>query len=119
MASLDFNASSITWTPSGGGAATLTAISCSGNLGAAQPDLTSIQSTEHQHSAGLSNPTVSVEILGVPTAPVHAAKGAIGITWADAGTTLTLANCVCTGRSVRGRIDDRVTTTITLRPCPT
>lgn len=84
---------------------------------AAEIDITDADAgTGHLYEAGISNPSCTIELVGNPSIAVGA-TGATTITWTDA-TTNTMTDSVVTNVETSGSLDDKITTSVTVRPNP-
>ena len=81
---------------------------------AAEIDITGCaEATMHRYLAGIPDPTVTFTVVG--HAGINAGDVAqTVIAWFD-GTTDTLDDMICTGADVTGSLDDKISSSITLR----
>ena len=117
MADDGFNTSAVKWPTTGDTIGNLLSIDFTDT--AAAIDLTSSASSSHVYTTGISDPEVSIELIGIP-ANTHQEVGVSGVltlNWASAGgvATTTIDTAVITDVSTSGSLDDRLTTTITFK----
>jgi hypothetical protein len=105
-----FNSTTATWK-----AADLGRVSVVLNDDSATQDISTSSSTTHIHVVGLTSQSVVVEHNGCPNA-TFADTGALAIGWNPGGTRGTLAAAVVTGIQCSGRVDEKITSSITFRP---
>jgi hypothetical protein len=119
MADAVFDASVIGWTKVGQAETDLAPlISFRYEDAPAEVDLSGAASTTHQYAIGRSKENISIEYVGTPDSKVAIGfKGALDVDLGDGGTTGTLGNCIITKLAIAGRIDDKITTSLTIRPC--
>jgi len=126
MADNGFNGLTATWNPEGDNTAatlgTITNLSDEGT--AAEIDVTGSSDSTHVFESGLPDSTTTVDLAGVPanesddsTNIAVGDKGALAVTWPDAGTEGTLSGTAAiTGLSISGSVDQPITSSLTFRP---
>jgi hypothetical protein len=74
--------------------------------------------TSHKHVTGRKQETVTVDINGSPPSGIALkTKGATSVALGDGGDMGVFANCIITRISVQGRKDDKISSSISVRPC--
>ena len=115
MANEGFNGSTITVT----GIVTAPLLSISHDDSAAEIDVTGAGDALHTYVAGLANPSITFEVVGVTDATIGD-EGPMVITWfTSTGPTngiIDLSAVVVTAVSVNGSVDGPITSSITVRP---
>jgi len=109
MANEGFNSSTFTFN---GARSPLESIAYSDS--AAEIAVTGSTDATHVYVAGKSNPAITVELVGASTETVGSTGTAV-VTWFD-GNTHTLTNSVVISVDESGSLDDKLTTSIGIRP---
>ena len=107
MADDGFNGSTITI-----GSSQLPLLSITHETVAAEIDLTGAADTEGTYVVGIPHEKVTFEVVGVSALAVAATAVEVAIAWND-GSTDTLTTGQCSGNTVTGSIDDKITSSLT------
>ncbi len=82
---------------------------------AAEIDVTGAGDAIHTYVAGLANPSLTFEVVGVTNCAIGDEEATCVVSWFD-GSTTTITGVVVTAISVNGSVDGAITSSITLRP---
>jgi hypothetical protein len=96
------------------GATALNPTSVTVSSGASAANVSTTVSTEHKMISGLSEHSIECDVKGCP-AQAHGATGALTVAWTDGGTVGTLAACVVTRVTCRGRLDGPIEGSVRFR----
>jgi len=105
-----FNGSTVTI----GEAAQTPLLSCTFTNAAAEIDITGCADTVHTYEAGLPNLSCTFEIVGGTTLAIGDVA-AVSVAWTN-GVADAMTTGVVTNVETRGSLDDKITTSITMRP---